>query len=170
MRTNPYLARRSAAVRTRRRRVATLTFATTLIVAIAAMACASDSSAQTRALRKPIVKDDTSSVMRLLEVVRGVDPMLCELATRTVDMHGSWSRWGDLGDNPLHTDSSAAAVLDWIQHSHNDPALIPLLRAGMHDPDSCVRRISGSFLGRVDHPAASEALLVALDDPNAGTR
>jgi len=140
------------------------------VATIAALACAQDSSAQTRTLRRPIEKDDTSSVTRLLEVVRGVDPMLCELATRTVDMHGSWSRWGPLGDNPLHTDSSAAAVLDWIQHSHNDPALVPILRTGMHDPDSCVRRISGSFLGRVDHPAASEALLVALDDPNAGTR
>ena len=147
-----------------------LALATVVIAAIAAISCASDSSAQTRALRKPIVKDDTSSVARLLDVVRGVDPMLCELATRTVDMHGSWSRWDLRSDSPLQTDSASAAILDWVQHSHNDPALVPVLRAGMRDPDACVRRISGSFLGRIEHPSADEALLVALDDPSAGTR
>jgi len=144
-----------------------LTLGTAAVVAIAALACATDSSAQ---VTSRIERDDTTAVARLLSVVRGVDPMLCELATRTVDMHGSWSRWGPLTDNPLHTDSAAAAVLDWIQRSHNDPALVPRLRNGMRDVDACVRRISGSFLGRVDHPSATAALIEALDDGSPETR
>ena len=133
------------------------------------LACAEASSAQVTS-RGSLVRDDTTSITKLLDVVRGVDPMLCELATRTVDQHGHWSRWGSIGDDPMQVDSTAAAILDWVQHSHNDPALVPILRTGMHDPDSCVRRVSGSFLGRVEHPAATEALLIALDDPSAGTR
>ena len=47
---------------------------------------------------------------------------------------------------------------------------VPALRAGMRDPDACVRRVSGSFLGRVSHPSATEALLAGLDDASAAPR
>ena len=138
------------------------------------VACARDSRAQTAqaggesAARE--VRDDTAALARLLRVVRGVDPVLCELARRTVDMHGSWSRWGPLSDDPLHTDSAAAALIDWVQNDHNDPRVVSMLRAGMRDADACVRRVSGSFLGRVAHPAATEALLGALNETSPGTR
>lgn len=144
-------------------------FALLTLASVVGLACATDGSAQVRSGR-PLVRDDTTSITKLLDVVRGVDPMLCELATRTVDMHGNWSRWGRMSDDPMQFDSTSAVILDWVQHSHNDPALVPILRSGMHDPDSCVRRVSGSFLGRVEHPSATEALLIALDDPSPGTR
>jgi len=117
-----------------------------------------------------IAADDTASLNRLLRAVRGVDPLLCELATRSVDTHGWWSRWGPLSSDPLEVDSAAAALIAWIQRKHNDPAVVPRLRAALRDPDPCVRRIGGSFLGRVDHPAAVAALLDALADARAETR
>ncbi|MEX2154747.1 MAG: HEAT repeat domain-containing protein [Gemmatimonadaceae bacterium] len=120
----------------------------------------------------PIIADDTASLNRLLRTVRGVDPLLCELATRSVDTHGWWSRWGGgpLSGDPLVVDSAAAALIAWIQRKHNDPAVVPRLRAALRDPDPCVRRIGASFLGRVDHPAAVAALVEALTDASAGTR
>jgi HEAT repeat protein len=137
---------------------------------MAAATCARDGNAQMASERVPVAPDDTTALNRVLNVVRGVDPLLCELATRSVDMHGSWSNWGSLGGNPLETDSAASALIKWIQHEHNDPAVVPRLRAAIRDPDACVRRIGASFLGRVDHPNATEALLAALADARAETR
>jgi HEAT repeat protein len=147
--------------------VAAAILAAAMVVGIS---CARDGDAQMTARAERVVPDDTAAVARLLNVVRNVDPVLCELATRTVDMQGHWSRWGPLADDPLHTDSAAAALLDWIRTKHNDPVVVPRLRTGMRDADACVRRISASFLGRVEHPAATEALLAAIDDPSAETR
>ena len=96
--------------------------------------------------------------------------MLCELAVRSVDMHGWWSRWADMDGNPLEFDSASATLIAWIQREHNDPAVVPRLRAALRDTDACVRRVAGSFLGRVKHPSAIAALVGALDDPNADTR
>lgn len=117
-----------------------------------------------------IVPDDTAAVARLLVAVRGAPPLYCEMATRNVDMHGSWSRWGPMGGDPLETDSASAATLSWIQRKHNDPAVVPRLRVALHDDDACVRRVAGSFLARVEHPSAMSALLSALDDAKAETR
>jgi HEAT repeat protein len=141
-----------------------------IVVSLGVLAggCASESSAQVASAA--VVRDDTASVLRLLDGVRGVNPLACELATRSVDMHGSWSRWGSLGGNPLEVDSASAALIAWIQRDHKDPAVVPRLRAAMRDNDRCVRRVAASFLGRVEHPSAVSALLSALDDTNADTR
>jgi hypothetical protein len=122
------------------------------------------------AVARPIVPDDTASLLRVLHVVRGVDPLLCEVVVRNVDMHGWWSHWGPISNDPLDADSSAAAIIRWIQDDHNDPRLVPALVAAIRDPDNCTRRVAGSFLGRIDHPSARSALLSALDDASAGTR
>jgi hypothetical protein len=130
------------------------------------VACARDGNAQT-ATRT--VRDDTASVARLLASVRGSDPLLCEMAIRNVDMNGWWSHGpGDGG--PLEMDSTSNALIRWIQRKHADPAVVPRLRAALRDSDACVRRVAGSFLGRVDHATATVALLSALDDANADTR
>jgi len=142
----------------------------TLMLAFSVGGCVRDGNAQSAGAPAAIVRDDTASVARLLRAVRGSDPVLCELATRSVDMDGWWSRWADMGGNPLETDSASAALIMWIQRDHNDPAVVPRLRAALRDPDACVRRVAGSFLGRVEHPSAVAALLGALDDTNADTR
>jgi len=133
-------------------------------------ACASDSNAQIASARADRAAEDSVSVAWLLRAVRGADPLLCELAVRQVDMQGSWSNWGSIGDNPLETDSAAAAVIKWTQQEHDDPAMVPALTAAMRDPDACVRRVGGSFLGRVKHVSARAALLSGLDDGNPETR
>jgi HEAT repeat protein len=157
-------------------RASPLTFAALAAASLltAAPACAGESSAESS--RPATVADDTASLARLLNTVRGVDPLLCELATRTVDMHGSWSQWGGgggvgaVGSDPLRTDSAASALIAWIQQDHKDPAVVPRLRAAMRDPDACVRRVGASFLARVEHPSALAALLDALGDTSADTR
>jgi HEAT repeat protein len=151
-----------------------------LLAAVAVVATATAGVARTReknaetvvwrAARAPLTRGDTAALIRLLAAVRGVDPLLCELATRSVDMHGFWSHWGPLRGNPLEVDSAAAALLRWLQDDHTDPAVVPRLQGAMRDGDACVRRVAGSFLGRVDHARATAALLAALEDPNAETR
>lgn len=132
-----------------------------------AAACARDGNAQTGTPRA--ARDDTAAVGRLLTAVRGSDPLLCEMAVRNVDMHGWWSR-GPISGSALEMDSASTVLIMWIQHKHADPAVVPRLRAGLRDADACVRRVAGSFLGRVDHPSATAALMAALDDPSADTR
>ncbi|MEK7400814.1 MAG: HEAT repeat domain-containing protein [Gemmatimonadota bacterium] len=134
------------------------------------VACARDSVAQTVAESGRLVRDDTASVARLLNAIRGVDPLLCELATRNVDQHGSWSRWGPMAGDPLETDSASASLIRWIQNDHSDPAVVPRLRNAMRDSDACVRRVAGSFLARVEHPSATFALVDALDDSRPEVR
>lgn len=131
------------------------------------VACADDGNAQTA---ERIVPDDTAAVARLLSVVRGTDPIVCEMAVRTADRHGSWSTWGPVGGHALVVDSAAAAVLDWVHRSHNDPALVAPLRASLGDADACVRRLGSALLSRVRHPSAVTALVSALDDSRPGTR
>jgi HEAT repeat protein len=112
--------------------------------------------------------DDTASYARFMNTVRGVNPMLCELATRSVDGRHGW--WNGSGSDPLEVDSSAAALINWVHRKHDDPAAVPRLSAWLRDSDACVRRIAGSFLARVDHPSAEAALVAALGEANADTR
>jgi HEAT repeats len=139
-------------------------------VVVATIACATDGDAQPSGHPTRVIADDTAALARLLRVVRGSDPLVCEMATRNADMHGHWSMWDLPHGNPLEVDSASGALLDWIQNEHNDPALIPVLRAGLRDGDACVRRVSAAFLGRVKNRAASEALVSALEDQTADTR
>ena len=131
------------------------------------IACANDSNAQTM---ERVVPDDTASVSRLLRVVRGSNPLVCEMAARAADRHGSWSYRGSIGGSALVVDSASSALLEWVQHSHNDPALVAPLRAAIREDDACVRRVAASLLSNVRHQVASDALREALDDTKAGTR
>src|ERR1051326_2981385 len=96
------------------RRVATVAAGLIAAALVLTLACARDGDAQGTTRGARVVPDDTAALGRLLRVVRGTDPLLCELATRTVDMHGSWSHWGPSQGNPLSIDSASAALLDWI--------------------------------------------------------
>jgi HEAT repeat protein len=131
------------------------------------IACANDSNAQTA---DRIVPDDTAAVSRLLAVVRGSNPLVCELTVRSADMHGSWFSRGSVGSAPLEMDAASSALLDWVNRSHNDPVLVAPLSAAMRDEDACVRRVSASLLSRVRTVAAVDAMRAALDDTRPGTR
>jgi len=131
------------------------------------VACAGDSNAQTTTRAIP---DDTAAVARFLGVVRGADPLVCEMAARTADLHGSWSNWGSIGGRALVLDSAASALIDWVGRSHSDATIVPPLSRGIRDADACVRRLAGSLLARVRHASALEALMAGLGDAQAGTR
>jgi HEAT repeat protein len=146
---------------------ALLTFTTIPVVAWSAR---HDGAHVTLRNSAPVIADDTTSLLRILRVVRGADPFVCELAVRSVDMHGWWSNWGPISGDPLETDSTAASIVRWIQQDHNDPRLVPPLTTAIRDADACTRRVAGSFLGRIHDASARSALLSALDDPNPGTR
>lgn len=149
---------------TRRHAIEAAVFAIGIAIGVA---CANDSNAQTA---DRVVPEDTEAVMRLMAVVRGANPLVCEMAVRNADMHGRWGFWGTMGGEPLEMDSTAAALLDWVQRSHNDPALVAPLRTGLRDADACVRRVASSLLARVNHSSANRALAEALTDAQAGTR
>ena len=148
--------------------VASLLLATA--VATLTLACTRDGNAQPGGTAVAVVADDTASLARLLGAVRGVNPLLCELAARTVDGRGGWSNWSGSSAGPLEVDSASAALIAWVHHDHNDPAVVPRLSAALRDSDACVRRLAGSFLGHVRHPSAVAALVTALEDTNADTR
>ncbi|MFL5580466.1 MAG: HEAT repeat domain-containing protein [Gemmatimonadaceae bacterium] len=149
-------------------RVATSIGLALAIASTIATACARDGRAQSTEGGVPL-PSDSASVEWLLRSVRGADPLLCEFAVRSVDQHGSWNRDG-LDGSPLESDSTAAAVVRWMQERPGDATVVPRLSAAMRDGDGCVRRIAASLLGRVDHASARTALVSALDDANAGTR
>jgi hypothetical protein len=144
---------------------AALALAVVPVVAV----CTREGSAQTKAGVGAQRGDDTVSIARFMSAVRGVNPLLCELATRSVDGHGGWWSRGS-GSDPLEVDSASAALISWIQKEHVDPLVVPRLAAWLRDSDPCVRRIAGSFLGRVDHPSAEAALIAALDEASADIR
>lgn len=131
------------------------------------VACAGDSSAQTTVR---VVPDDTVAVSRLLSIVRGANPLVCEMTTRAADVHGFWINRGSIGGSPLVMDSASSALLDWAQRSHNDPAIVPRLASAMRDEDACVRRVAASLMSRVHHVAAITAMIDALRDGAPGTR
>lgn len=116
------------------------------------------------------VADDAAMLTQLLGAVRGASPLFCELAIRSVDGR-TW--WGGSGAGPggaLEVDSASAAVIRWVHERKRDGRIVPRLTSVMRDPDACVRRVAGSLLGHIEHPAASAALLAALDDESSDTR
>jgi HEAT repeat protein len=131
------------------------------------IACANDSNAQTA---ERLVPDDTAAVSRLLAIVRGANPLVCEMTTRAADMHGSWMNWGQIGGAPLVMDSASSALLDWVQRTHNDPNIVPRLSSAMRDEDACVRRVAASLMSRVRHASAVSAMIEALGATGPGTR
>lgn len=131
------------------------------------VACANDTNAQTV---QRVVPDDTAAVSKILAVVRGANPLVCEMTARNADGQGWFNSWGSPGGQSLMIDSASAALLDWVHRTHNDPALVPPLQTALRDEDACVRRVASSLLSHVRHPAAVSAMISALGDTRAGTR
>jgi hypothetical protein len=104
--------------------------------------------------------------VQFLDGARGASPLACEMLLRSMSTHSGWSY--------IHTEPGAARelvdVVGWGTGYPRDPAVVPVLRAGLDDADACVRRVSARLLGRTSTPRALESLLEALRSPQAGTR
>jgi HEAT repeat protein len=102
----------------------------------------------------------------LLERIRGLDPVACELTTRAVRSQ-NW--WGAPFEPAASDDPKVAAIVSWALEG-GGPEAVPVLGGALGDTDPCVRRVAAIRLGRVDNPAALERLRRSLESPNATER
>lgn len=149
-----------------------------VLMAAVLVVCRADeagSSAQAEAAIATAPADSLASA--LLGMVRGVDPVVCELAVRAVDGRHGWSSTADeLAGVGTRLTSFERATVQWaIQGDDEDErtadaeAFEPLV-AGLRDPDPCVRRMAALKLGRGRDPRALGALRAALADPEVALR
>ncbi len=129
--------------------------------ALALAACAS-ASAQSR----PVA--DSASVATILGSARGANALMCEMAARMVEQNGGWG--GISFDLRAPADPAERSALEAIRRERMPVNAVPMLSAALGDDDACVRRVAAPLLGRVDDPAAWNALRQALRDPRPATR
>jgi HEAT repeat protein len=113
--------------------------------------------------------DDSAAVVAFLAAVRGVDPVVCDLAVRTVDQGWGWGG-SETPASAAARDARVREILRAVTRDLRDAAVVAPLRAGLSDADHCVRRMSGPLLGRSDAPGAYAALLQALRASDIETR
>jgi HEAT repeat protein len=110
-----------------------------------------------------------SQVHAFLASLRGVSPVACELAVRSIG--NGWGGAGDAEDAPALARGSADArpVLEWLSRERDlSRDEVSALADALGDPDACVRRASARLLGTGG--AGTDALLTALRSPNPATR
>jgi hypothetical protein len=112
---------------------------------------------------------DSAAVVAFLAAVRGVDPLVCDLAVRTVDQGWGWGG-SETPASAAARDERVREILLAVTRDLRDAAVVPPLRAGLSDADACVRRMSGPLLGRSRAPGAFAALSQALRASDAETR
>ena len=112
---------------------------------------------------------DSAAVAAFLAAVRGVDPVVCDLAVRSVDQGWGWGG-SETPASAAARDERVREILLTVTRDLREAAVVPLLRAGLSDDDACVRRMSGPLLGRSRAPGAFEALGAALRASDAETR
>ena len=133
-------------------------------LAAAAWVPKADDDTATLITRQPAASvDDVAMVQTVLAEARGSSMLMCEMASGI--MRGNfWWR----GREPV--DEDVNRVLDWTRGDLDNPAVVPVLVSGMADGDPCVARTAARLLGRTEAPAATEALLDALEDTAATVR
>lgn len=121
--------------------------------------------ADREALRVPETSGDAAEALVVLDAVRDVSPLACELIVSMLS--SKW--WGGLERQP-DAPRNYLPLLHWIMQRSADSARVAPLRRGLADPDPCVRRLAPRLLARSDHPQALAALLEALHDPAPAAR
>jgi HEAT repeat protein len=110
------------------------------------------------------------SARDFLAAVRGANPVLCELATRSLG-----NQWGlgsgEAEDLPAGVQASEEArrALAWVDGKIAPAEVAPLGQA-LADPDACVRRTAALLLGRMRTPEAGDVLIAALRASDRGPR
>jgi hypothetical protein len=104
----------------------------------------------------------------LLDAARGANPLLCRLATRTLQ-----NRWGGLDariPGPESIGEPGDAAFEWAVSADLQPSTAPRLRAALADPDGCVRRTAAALLGQLEVASLGTELRAELASGNASTR
>lgn len=110
---------------------------------------------------------DSTRAVRLLDNARGANPVMCELAMRSIDnRYGGWGSAGRAPDAIL----GQRALLEWASSKIEDADAVPVLGAALSDDDVCVRRMAARLLGRVEHRSALTMLMNRLEDRDERTR
>jgi len=109
-------------------------------------------------------QDDVAKVTAMLAGVRGAAPLTCEMTAR--NLRGNF--W-DRGMEPV-ADPEVRALANWAGRDIEDPAVVPILRPALADPDQCVRRIAARLLGRTEAPEAAVALLDSFRSSDSTVR
>jgi hypothetical protein len=146
-----------------------------LVAAVAVVCRAGEAGppAQAEAASGRVPSDSLASA--LLEIVRGADPVICELAVRAVDGRHGWSSTADeLAGVGAPLTPIQRATIQWAvdddPEDGADPAAVEPLAAALGDPDPCVRRMAALKLGRAGTPGGIAALRAALRAPAAEQR
>ena len=103
----------------------------------------------------------------LLNNARGANPVMCELAMRSID--NRYGNWGSAGRAP-DAIIGQRALLEWASSEIDDASAVPVLGAALSDDDVCVSRMAARLLGRVKHRSALSMLMDRLDDGDERTR
>lgn len=114
--------------------------------------------------------DDSAAVVAFLAASRGVDPLVCDLAARSVSGRFGWGGMGDTPASAATRDERAREVLLVLSRDLRDPGVVAPLRAALADADVCVRHMAAPLLGRADAPGAFPAMLEGLRAASAETR
>jgi HEAT repeat protein len=110
---------------------------------------------------------DSVHVQTLLSKVRGSDATICQLVGRAMD--NNWGgNFGGFRMDPLNTGDDS--LLDWLTTTAVGRHLVPQLRRGLGDDDTCVRRTSARLLGRTRLTDLAQELGSELTSTNPTTR
>ena len=114
-----------------------------------------------------VAESDSIMAVRLLQSARGANPVMCELALRSIDSRpGSWGSAGQAPDMII----GQLQLLEWASGQMEDASVVTVLGAALSDGDVCVRRMAARLLGHVRHPSALTMLMRRLKDRDERTR
>jgi HEAT repeat protein len=113
-----------------------------------------------------VTGSDAARAELLLANARGANPVMCELAMRSIDnRYGSWGSAGRAPDAII----GQRPLLEWASAEIEDAGVVPVLGAALSDSDVCVRRMAARLLGRVNHRSALTMLKSRLEDGDERT-
>lgn len=110
---------------------------------------------------------DSSAVVALVESARGANPVMCELAARSLESQWGWGS-GDM-DIRAPRDASVRAAIEQTRRK-TPPGMVAQLAASLRADDACVRRLAAPLLARVRTLTANQALRLALQSDQPATR
>lgn len=114
---------------------------------------------------EPATRAEAETAREVLRRSRGVDPLFCALALRSISRGSGHPLRPGVEDDP-----ALVELVEWVASRHEDPGTVEALAEGLRDGDPCVRRMAALQLGRSPSPPALDALTAALGSEAPPTR